>query len=57
MYEIVERKLSEQVEGIHTFEKFHKMLRALRKSEKIAARTIAIANLLVYAKVGGSFRS
>jgi len=33
------------------------MLRALRKSGKIASRAIAIANLLVYAKLGGNFRS
>lgn len=57
LYEIVERKLSEQVSSIDTFEKFHKMLKALRKSGKIASRAIAIANLLVYAKVGGNFSS
>jgi len=57
LYEIVERKLSVQVEGRGTFEKFHKMLKALRKSGKIASRAIAIANLLVYAKVGGNFSS
>lgn len=57
LYEMVERNLSLQADGSSSFEKFHKMLRALRKSEKIASRTISIANLLVYAKVGGSLRS
>jgi phosphate transport system protein len=57
LYEMVERNLSIQAEGSNNFEKFHKMLRALRKSGKIASRAIAIANLLVYAKVGGNFRS
>jgi len=33
------------------------MLKALRKSGKIATRAISIANLLVYAKIGGSIRS
>ncbi|MDQ7044343.1 MAG: PhoU family transcriptional regulator [Sulfurimonas sp.] len=57
LYEMVERNLSLQADGSNSFEKFHKMLRALRKSGKISARAISIANLLVYAKVGGSFRS
>lgn len=55
LYEIVERKLSDQAQGIDTFEKFHKILRALRKSEKVASRTTSIANLLVYAQVGGNY--
>jgi len=57
LYEMVERKLSLQADDASDFEKFHKILRALRKSGKIASRAISIANLLVYAKVGGSFRS
>lgn len=57
LYEMVERNLSLQADGSNTFEKFHKMLRALRKSGKISSRAISIANLLVYAKVGGNFRS
>ena len=57
LYEIVERSLFSQADGVATFEKFHNMLKALRKSGKIAARAIAIANLLVYAKVGGNFSS
>lgn len=57
LYEIVERSLTAQVDGIESFEKFHRMLKALRKSGKIAARAISIANLLVYAKVGGNYSS
>jgi len=53
LYEMIERKLVEQAEGANTFEKYHKMLRALRKSEKIASRAISVANLLVYIKIGG----
>jgi len=51
-YLIVKINISKEL-----FNKFHKMLRALRKSGKIASRAISIANLLIYAKVGGSFRS
>ncbi len=57
LYEMVERNLSLQADGMKSFEKFHKMLRALRKSGKIASRAISIANLLVYAKVGGNFHN
>ena len=57
LYEMVERNLSLQADDSSNFDKFHKMLRALRKSGKIASRTISIANLLVYAKVGGALRS
>jgi len=57
LYEMVERKLSIQANDAQSFEKFHKMLRALRKSGKIASRAISIANLLVYAKIGGNIRN
>ena len=57
LYEMVERNLSLQADGLKSFEKFHKMLKALRKSGKIASRAISIANLLVYAKVGGNFHN
>jgi len=56
LYEMVERNLTHLADG-QSFEKFHKMLRALRKSGKIASRAISIANLLVYAKVGGNFHN
>jgi len=58
LYEMVERKLSLQADDDEkSFEKFHRMLRALRKSGKIASRSISMANLLVYAKIGGNFRN
>ena len=57
LYEMVERNLSIQANDAKSFEKFHKMLRALRKSGKIASRAISMANLLVYAKIGGNFRN
>ena len=57
LYEMVERNLTIQAQGSNDFEKFHKMLKALRKSGKIASRAISIANLLVYAKVGGNFNN
>lgn len=57
LYEMVERNLSLQADGSSSFEKFHRMLRALRKSGKIASRAISIANLLLYAKLGGNFHN
>ena len=57
LYEMVERNLSAQAAESHNFEKFYKMLRALRKSSKIASRSIGMANLLVYVKIGGNFHN
>lgn len=57
LYEMVERKLSTQAAESNDFEKFYKMLRALRKSSKIASRAIGMANLLVYVKIGGNFHN
>ncbi|MEA2100739.1 MAG: hypothetical protein U9P72_11490 [Campylobacterota bacterium] len=60
LYEMVERNLVVQANDSQhsdSFEKFHKMLRALRKSAKISSRAISIANLLVYAKIGGNFHN
>lgn len=57
LYEMVERNLLIQANNSDNFEKYHKMLKALRKSSKIASRAISIANLLVYAKVGGSLHN
>jgi len=58
LYEMLERNLvSEAENSTQSFEKFHKMLKALRKSEKIAGRANSIANLLVYIKLGGTIRN
>ncbi len=53
LYEMVEKSLFKQANGSDNFEKFHNILRALRKSEKIADRAANIANLFLYIKVGG----
>ena len=57
LYEMVERNLSSQAAQSNDFEKFYKMLRALRKSSKIASRALGMANLLVYVKIGGNFHN
>jgi phosphate transport system protein len=57
LYEMVERNLSKQAAESNDFEKYYKMLRALRKSSKIASRAIGMANLLVYVKIGGNFHN
>jgi len=56
LYEIVEANLHKFANELDEFEKFYRMLRALRKSAKIADRTSSIANLLVYIQVGGNFQ-
>ena len=57
LYEIVEKSLLKEAEASDEFEKFHNMLKALRKSEKIADRAISIAQLILYIKIGGNFQS
>jgi len=58
LYEMIERQLVTEAENsTKGFEKFHKMLKALRKSEKIAGRAISVANLLVYIKLGGTIHN
>jgi len=54
LYEMIERELVEQAEASSSFEKYHIMLRALRKSEKITSRTLSVAKLLLYIEMGGS---
>jgi len=54
LYELLERSvLDNQVNALKDFEKKHKILRAFRKSEKITDRSMSIANLLLYIKIGG----
>ncbi|MEA3499320.1 MAG: PhoU family transcriptional regulator [Campylobacterota bacterium] len=53
LYEMIETDLLKQSNDIGNFTQFHKMLSALRKSEKIADRAMSIASLLLFAKVGG----
>lgn len=54
LYEMIEKQLFAQAKESDDFEKFHNMLKALRKSEKVADRASSIANLLLYIKVGGN---
>ena len=53
LYEMVENSLLKEAKDIEHFDKYHKMLGALRKSEKIADRAMSIASLLLYANNGG----
>ncbi|MEA3383482.1 MAG: PhoU domain-containing protein [Campylobacterota bacterium] len=57
LYEMVEKSLFASAKESDDFEKFHNMLKALRKSEKIADRATSIANLLLYIKIGGSLHN
>lgn len=54
LYEVTERELSLKNRDEKTFTQFHKILKTLRRSSKITSRAISIANLLVYARVGGN---
>ncbi len=57
LYELLERSvLDNQVNSVEDFEKIHKILRAFRKSEKIADRSVSMANLLLYIKIGGTMQ-
>lgn len=56
LYEMVEANLHNLAKELDEFEKFYRMLRALRKSGKIADRASSIANLLVYIQIGGNFQ-
>lgn len=55
LYEMIERSLVTEANNHNDFEKYHKLLRALRKSEKITGRATSVANLLVYIIKGGNF--
>ncbi len=56
LYELLEKNILNSAKKSDDFEKIHRILRAFRKSAKIADRTISIANLLVYIKVGGTLQ-
>jgi len=56
LYAILEKNILNNSKKTDSFEKVHKILKAFRKSAKIADRTISIANLLVYIKVGGTLQ-
>ena len=56
LYSMLEKKIIQKIKDGDDFAKIHKMLRAFRRSEKIADRTISIANLLLYIQDGGRLR-
>ena len=53
LYEMIESELFKQKPKDSEFNKFHKMLVVLRRSEKVADRAMSIASLLLYANNGG----
>jgi phosphate transport system protein len=57
LYEIVEKNLVIEASKSDNFEKFHTMLKALRKSGKIADRAASIGNLILYINLGGEFHT
>lgn len=57
LYELLQESIFRQAKEIEDFTKFTKILNALRKSEKIADRALEIANLLLFAKIGGNIGS
>lgn len=56
MYGVLEKIILNHSTELDDFEKIHGILRAFRKSAKIADRTMSIANLLVYIQVGGTLQ-
>lgn len=53
LYEMLEADVLKQSSSETEFVKYHSMLSALRKSEKVADRALSIASLLLYARNGG----
>ncbi len=52
-YELLQDSIYKKAPNIDDFGKFTKILRALRKSEKIADRALDIATLIHFARIGG----
>lgn len=57
LYELLQDNIFKHAKEIENFSKFTKILNALRKSEKIADRSLEIAHLLLFAKLGGHLGS
>jgi phosphate transport system protein len=53
LYELLQESVFKQAPNIEDFGKFTKILSALRKSEKIADRSLDVGTLLLFARVGG----
>ena len=56
LYMLLEKKIFESLKNINDFAKIHNILRAFRRSEKIADRIMSIANLLLYIQEGGTLK-
>jgi phosphate transport system protein len=52
-YELLQDNIYKKAPNIEDFGKFTKILRALRKSEKIADRALDVGSLLLFARIGG----
>lgn len=57
LYELLQESVVKQAPVQTDFEKYTKMLRSLRKSEKIADRALNIGNVLLFAKLGGELKN
>ncbi len=57
LYGMLEKKIFTELKDSSDFEKTHNILRAFRRSEKIADRAISIANLLLYIFQGGELHN
>jgi phosphate transport system protein len=53
LYELLQESVIKQAPNIEDFGKFTKILSALRKSEKVADRSLDVGTLLLFARVGG----
>jgi len=53
LYEMLETNILKKPSDEATFSNYHDMLTVLRKSEKVADRSLSIAALLLYARNGG----
>lgn len=57
LFELLESNVLQQANEIEDFKKYHKIIRSLRKSEKIADRAMSIASLFLYAVNGGDINN
>ena len=57
LYSLLEKKIFTKIKEGGDFERTHNILRAFRRSEKIADRAISIANLILYIFQGGELHN
>ncbi len=57
LYGMLEKKIFTELKDSSDFEKTHNILKAFRRSEKIADRAISIANLILYIFQGGELQN